>query len=323
MSRPRRPRRNPVAFLGSKQMGLSVLKAVCETLTDTPVHVFCPQDDDDARSCRQDFEAYCAAAGLPLEIVPSRRQLHSSLQALEPAVLLVSNYYQILPAQTRACCRLGVYGFHASLLPQLRGNAPLVWAILNGFDRTGVTLFSLEEELDAGGIVGQTAFPIAADDTIAELIAKATDAACSLAREHVASLVEGTAVLTPQIDEQASYGSKRRPEDGVIDWSRSAEEVVRFIRAQTRPYPGAFTYRQDGGRVWIWQARVFPRPYHGIAGLIQQQVEDGLVVCCGNGAIVVTDLAVETDARTLGNETPAWGDRFSLPSQAPLLYIVD
>src|SRR5207244_3974947 len=87
-----------------------------------------------------------------------------------------------------------------------------------------------------------------------------------------------------------TYVSLRRPEDGRIDWNRSAVEVCNFIRAQTRPYPGAFTHLPPSKLLRIWRATVFPYPYYGVPGLVGQKANNGVVVSCGDGAVVAEQL---------------------------------
>jgi methionyl-tRNA formyltransferase len=116
-------------------------------------------------------------------------------------------------------------------------------------------LFHLEDDVDSGDIVAQVSFPIEEDDTCATTYEKASQASVQLLREYLPRLADGTAPRIPQDEGLATSFPQRKPEDGLIDWTRSPEEIRNFIRAQTKPYPGAFTYIGDK-KVTIWDAYV-------------------------------------------------------------------
>lgn len=170
---------------------------------------------------------------------------------------VVVGWYYLLPRRVRALFPLGAVGVHASLLPRYRGGAPLVWAIINGEHETGVSLFYLEDGVDEGDIVAQDPFPIERDDTIATVYERATRSSVRLVTEYIPKILDGSAPRAPQDHSLATMFPQRSPTDGLIDWSRSPDEIRNFIRAQTRPYPGAYTHI-DGKRVVIWDADVEP-----------------------------------------------------------------
>jgi methionyl-tRNA formyltransferase len=286
-----------IAFIGSKQLGLLVLDELRTVLPGDEFHVVTPDDSRDVRSQATEFAAYCNRHVLPVRTASTPAELHRVMDRIAPDVAFVANWYRKIPAETRSLARLGFYGFHASLLPALRGNAPLVWAILLGLEETGVTLFQLNDSIDAGPTVGQETIRIERSDSIAILLEKASLACKSLVSQWAQLIVNGEAPHQLQHQQRASYCSKRSPEDGLINWNDSAESIERFVRAQTRPYPGAFSYLPNGHRVRIWQASVFPEPYYGVPGLVQQRINDGVVVCCGDGAVVVRECETDDDSR--------------------------
>ncbi|HOS42228.1 MAG TPA: methionyl-tRNA formyltransferase, partial [Armatimonadota bacterium] len=240
-------------------------------------------------------------------------ELAPALQALAPHLVIVVGWYWLLSPALLRQVPGGVYGVHASLLPRYRGNAPLVWAILRGERETGVSLFRFDDGMDTGDLAAQAAFPIGPEETIAEVLAKAEDATVAIVAEQARPLLEGTMTLRAQDHALASYCSLRQPCDGRIDWRQPAPRLYNFIRAQTRPYPGAFTHLPDGRTVTIWAARLFPYPYYGIPGLVGQQEADGVVVACGDGALVVTDYTVEGEPTYAGKPPLRWGVRLEEP----------
>ncbi len=179
------------------------------------------------------------------------------VERLRPDFGLAIGWYHLIPAKLRALFPKGVAGLHASLLPRYRGGAPLVWAIINGETESGVTLFYLSDGVDDGDIVAQKRFPIGADDTIREVYEKATRASMEVVTESVPLIASGQAPRRVQDERRATRFPQRSPDDGLIDWSWDAQTIRNFIRAQTKPYPGAFTFI-GGKKVVIWDATISP-----------------------------------------------------------------
>ena len=156
--------------------------------------------------------------------------------------LIFSFYYRnMLPMSLLAKARLGAYNMHGSLLPKFRGRAPLNWAILKGERETGVTLHEMVEKPDAGRIVDQQAVPIGPDENAVEVFHKMTDAAEAVLKRSIPSLLAGKPKFRPNDLSKGSYYGRRRPEDGRIDWSKSAKEIHDLVRAVAPPFPGAFS----------------------------------------------------------------------------------
>lgn len=208
----------------------------------------------------RDFHALGEAHGVPVLTVTGRMADYTdALRALEPDLLVAIGWYHMVPRALRELAPLGCIGIHGSLLPRYRGGAPLVWAMIDGESETGVSLFHFADGVDDGDLIGQQAFPIEARDTIADVLEKAEVASLDLLGRHVPQLALGTAPRCPQDHRLATSRPQRSPEDGRIDWSWDAARIDRFIRAQTHPYPGAFS-DIGGVRMRIWSADVTPLP---------------------------------------------------------------
>lgn len=221
------------------------------------------------------------------------------IERWQPQILLALGWYYMLPRCVRAAVPLGCIGIHASLLPKYRGGAPIIWAIINGETETGATLFYLDDGVDSGDIIAQARFPIEREDTCASVYEKATRASSVLLRTYLPRLAEGTAPRIKQNEAEATYVPQRRPDDGRIDWSWDAERIERFIRAQTRPYPGAFTYLQ-GRKVTVWKARVSERSsrHARCPGRIVPEVpgaDDACGVWCADGRLLLIHEVEEPD----------------------------
>ncbi|MCA3265836.1 MAG: methionyl-tRNA formyltransferase [Azospirillum sp.] len=218
-----------------------------------------------------DVAGYAAANSLPYVVMVGGMNdppLFRTVAAWRPDCFLVAGWYHMVPKAWRALAP--AYGLHASLLPDYCGGAPLVWAIINGEERAGISLFRLAEGVDDGPLYGQAEEPIRDNDTIATLYARIEEHGLGLLRDILPKIASGAVEPKEQDASRRRVFPQRSPEDGRIDWALPARGVFNFVRAQTRPYPGAFALF-EGEKVHVWRAR--------LAG------EDGagFRVVCGDG----------------------------------------
>lgn len=255
-----------VALFSSTQFGLDCLKdaltklpevEICGILT-TPRRIEISYSENPVTICRYaDFTEWGTRLGCPVVRVqqPDARSYCNHIETWNAELVLVLGWYYMVPERVRALAFKGCLGIHASLLPKYRGGAPLVWAIINGEKETGVTLFHLASGVDDGDIVMQRKFRIEPEDTCATVYVKATTASIRLLRKALPLIEEGTAPRKPQDHTHATSYPQRKPEDGFIDWSSDAKRIRDFIRAQTRPYPGAYTVI-SGKKITLWDADI-------------------------------------------------------------------
>ena len=180
-----------------------------------------------------------------------------AIDRCKPDLLLALGWYYIIPKVVRNAAPLGCVGIHASLLPKYRGGAPIVWAIINGEKETGVTLFHFDDGVDTGDIIAQKRYPILDNDNCKTIYDKATKASIEILKRSLPKLASGKAERIKQDESKATIYPQRKPDDGIIDWSWSAKRIKDFIRAQTKPYPGAFTVIKNK-KVVIWDADLMP-----------------------------------------------------------------
>jgi methionyl-tRNA formyltransferase len=179
---------------------------------------------------------------------------------------------------------------HPTLLPRHRGRASIPWALLSGLARTGVTLFEIvDETADSGAIVGQAVVEIQPDDTATTLFERVAAGHLDLIREYVPQLLARTAPRIPQDPLRASVWHRRRPADGIIDWETRAPYLYDWVRAQTRPYPGAFTFLGDA-KVVVWRARPVELVEAAPAGTVVAASPEGPVVACGEGGLLLEEV---------------------------------
>jgi len=260
-----------VFFLGATRFSVRCLEAVERSgqelvgCAGTPEHFSISYAPGGVRNVSWvDFAALARERRVPC--VPYRREdpgaFRDAVAALRPDLLLVAGWYYMVPRTLRETARLGAVGLHGSLLPRYRGGAPLVWQIIHGEKEAGISLFHLENGVDTGDVIGAQAFPIEQEDTIADAMRKMEEAGVALLERWLPRLADGTAPRVPQDAALATEFPQRSPADGEIDWSWPAGRIRDFIRAQTRPYPGAFTILQ-GKKVTLWDADVVELPPSG------------------------------------------------------------
>lgn len=228
------------------------------------------------------------------------------VRAAAPELLFSFYYRGVLPEEILEIPRLGAYNVHGSLLPKYRGRAPVNWAILKGETQTGATLHVMTARPDAGDIVDQEAVPIGPDDTAAEVQRRVTEAAVRVLERRLEDLKAGRVPRRPQEESAATRFGKRRPEDGRIDWSRTAREIHDLVRAVTHPYPGAFTDVFGGGKTYVWRTRLPNLGAHdNFPGQVRHE-EGRLYVSCGD------DYYVEVLSLQRAGQEEVEAGRFSL-----------
>ncbi len=178
------------------------------------------------------------------------------LKKWKPDLIVVSGWYHMIGETIREIPKYGVVGLHASLLPKYRGGAPLVWQMINGEDKAGITLFYIEEGIDSGDIIASAEETIEETDTIATLYEKVGSRGIELLKTYLPLIALDKAPRIKQdYSDEKDIWPQRKPEDGLIDWSKSPKEIERFVRAQTKPYPGAYAIIDDK-KVIIWDCTV-------------------------------------------------------------------
>jgi len=246
----------------------------------------------------------------PLSLKDTEAQ--AKIAAIGAEVMVVAAYGLILPQAVLDLPRFGCLNIHASLLPRWRGAAPIQRALLAGDAETGVCIMQMEAGLDTGPVLLRGAFPIAADDTSATLHDRLAALGATLIVDALCRL---PLPAEPQPAEGVTYAQKIGKAEAQIDWSLSAAELDRHIRA-FNPFPGA--QAQFGGQtVKLWRA--VPVDGSGEKGQILAVDRNSIVVACGSGALAVSELQKAGGKRLpvrdfLAGHPLKAGDRFDLPA---------
>jgi methionyl-tRNA formyltransferase len=210
--------------------------------------------------------------------------LTGQVARLAPDFIFSFYYRHMLGLPLLSLAQRGALNVHGSLLPRFRGRAPVNWAVLRGATQTGATLHYMTERADAGDVVDQLAVPILQDDNALDVFRKVLVAAEVVLARSLPALVKGIAPRVPQRLADGEYCGRRRPADGLIDWTRPAREIHNLVRAVAPPFPGAFT-TVLGSRWVVVATRVLDRAVAGKPPLrAQLGSEEGAVIAtCVDG----------------------------------------
>src|SRR6185437_2425480 len=232
-----------------------------------------------------------AALRLGIEVYQPERvrrpEAVARLRELAPDVMVVVGYGQIIPQSVIDIPRLGIINVHASLLPKYRGAGPVQWAIVNGETVTGVTTMRIDAGLDTGDMLLKRETGIGADETSVEVADRLSEMGADLLVETLAGLEAGTIAAEKQDDSLATHAPIIKKEDGLIDWSQSAQAIHNRVRG-FQPWPGAFTIFR-GHPLHIWRSR--PQTATGAAGAIAGTKP--LTIACGEGALELIEVQAE------------------------------
>ncbi|MBB6093372.1 methionyl-tRNA formyltransferase [Povalibacter uvarum] len=208
------------------------------------------------------------------------------LAQMRPDVMVVVAYGLILPADVLAIPRMGCLNIHASLLPRWRGAAPIHRALLAGDSQTGVTIMQMDVGLDTGPMLLERTMPIGNDDTASSLHDRLAQMGAEALLETIDGLLDGSIAPRTQPAEGATYAAKIRKEEALIDWTRSASELDRQVRA-FNPWPVAET-RWNGQQLRVWQANLADTHSSAAPGTLLGGDANGIRVATGSGVLNLT-----------------------------------
>ena len=215
---------------------------------------------------------------------------------LKPDLIVTCAYGQILPEEILNYPKYGCINVHASLLPKLRGGAPIHHAIIDGYKETGITIMYMSKKMDQGDILTQVKTEIRDDDTLGTLQYKLSEMAKDLLKATIPLLIDGRIVPLKQKEEEATYGYNISREEEKIDFNKTCEEVDRQVRG-LNPVPACYT-TLDGKRLKVYDVRFGDKYYPNTEnGTIVDLHHDGFSVVCGGKELVITDLALEGKRR--------------------------
>lgn len=279
-----------LAFAGTPAIARPCLAAAA---AEHAVELVITQPDRRAgRGCkliRQPLAALADELGVPVEQPERIAEALPSLRELAPDVLVVLAYGQLMPPEVLAAAPLGAVNLHFSLLPALRGAAPINWAILNGLPQTGVTSMFMDQGLDTGDIIYQKATPLGSQETAGSLAERLAEMGAQLLLPTLEAIAAGAAPRQPQDSAAATWAPMLGKGDGLLDWSLPADELDRRVRGLD-PWPGAHTSIGGAALRLFAPTLVLPHDGDALPGTVLEPPSEAsgmLCVACGSGALAL------------------------------------
>lgn len=236
--------------------------------------------------------------GLPV-FQPEKMKAPETLEKLkkyEADAIIVAAYGRIIPKTILELPKYGCLNIHASLLPKYRGAAPIQWAVLDGEEKSGVTIMQMNEGLDTGDILTQKEVLLAKDETSDSLFDKLSGLGAQLLLETLDAVEKGEVQAVPQPAESPTpYARMITKADGCIDWTKSAKELERLVRGMNS-WPCAYTFA-EGKNVKIWTAQVLAENTKEAPGTVTKADKDGLLVQTGDGQLSILELQLQGKKR--------------------------
>ena len=281
-----------IVFMGTPDFAAASLKRLYESGHDVAA-VFTQPDKPKNRGLRlapSPVKELAAARGTPVCQPQSLRdgEAERVLREIKPDVIAVVAYGRILPQAVLDIPPLGCVNIHASILPRLRGAAPVQWAVLNGDTETGVTSMYMAPELDAGDIIFVKKTPIGEEETAGELYARLAEMGGELLIETLDAIEQGTAPRIPQDHALATYAPPITKEIAPIDWTRTCREISCHVRG-LNPWPVA-TAELFGTALKIYKVKAEPGTTGAEPGTVLSAGNDGIKVACSDGAVAVLEV---------------------------------
>ncbi len=294
----------PIVFMGTPEVAAVSLERLLEG-PDPVVGVVTQPDRPTGRGQRRAPSPVRRVAESHLIPVLTPEKLRdplfaATLRSWAPQMIVVVAYGRILPSSVLELPPQGCLNVHYSLLPKYRGASPVVWTILGGEEKSGVTTMKLVKEMDAGPILFQEEISLAPDETAASLETKLTPIGARLLLETIRRLKEGSITPKPQKGEDATYASLLKKEDGRIDWTQPAEAIERRVRA-FYPWPSAYTYLR-GKLLKVYRAKVILGEEKGDPGEVVRADSGGLWIATVQEVLSLEEVQLENKKRLVAAE---------------------
>ncbi len=293
-----------VVVLAYHEMGCAGLRVLLERKVEVSA-VFTYDDDPDENIWFGSVADAARKAGIDVYKIENINDPEwiGRLRRLAPDVIFSFYYRNIVGREVLSIPPHGCVNLHGSLLPKFRGRCPVNWQLIHGVEKSGVTLHYMVEKADAGDIIGQEVVVVGPDDTVLDLYRKLLGAAERLLERHLDGILSGMAPRVHQDESEATAFGGRRPEDGRIDWSRSAVEIHNLVRAVAPPWPGAFTDLPDG-RMMINKTRLVVSPSEELNLIPGEIGKSGrhVFVGAGDGILELIDFKTPGDRELSSGE---------------------
>ncbi|QKY71595.1 methionyl-tRNA formyltransferase [Lentibacillus sp. CBA3610] len=272
-----------IVFMGTPDFSVPILESLMQTEHELVLVVTQPDRPKGRKKIitappvKETAEKY----DIPVLQPKKLKDEYKKILAYEPDIIITAAYGQILPKELLDTPEFGCINVHASLLPELRGGAPIHYAILEGKQETGITIMYMAEKLDAGDIIAQETVSIAASDHVGTLHDKLSQTGASLLTGTLPDIFSGEIAPVSQDESLATFAFNIKRDQEKIDWHNAHNDIYNHIRG-LHPWPVAFTIH-DGNVMKIWWGEMDDNTYQGTPGEIVQIIDnEAFVVVCGN-----------------------------------------
>lgn len=278
-----------VVFMGTPDFAVPVLEGLIENYDVVGV-VSQPDKEVGRKRILTPTEVKKVALLHDIKVLqPKRiREEYQEVLSLEPDIIVTCAYGQIIPKEILDYPRLGCINVHGSLLPKLRGGAPIHHAIIDGLEETGITIMYMDEKMDSGDIISQRSIKIEDSDTVGTLWDKMSLLGRDLLLDTMPSIIDGTNERIKQNEEEVTFGLNIKREVEHVDFNKTSREVFNQIRGLS-PIPGAYALL-DGKEMKIYSCQVLEKKYQGVPGEIVDTFKNGFVVCTKDSSVLIIDV---------------------------------
>ncbi|RYG73918.1 methionyl-tRNA formyltransferase [Lentibacillus lipolyticus] len=272
-----------IVFMGTPDFSVPILQSLIQSQYDVVLAVTQPDRPKGRKKImtpppvKEEAEKH----GVPVLQPEKIKEDYARILAYEPDIIITAAYGQILPAELLTTPSFGCINVHASLLPELRGGAPIHYAILEGKKETGITIMYMVEKLDAGDMIAQRKVPIEEQDHVGTLHDKLAETGASLLTDILPAIFNEAITPKKQDENLATFARNIKREQEKIDWQQPHDVVYNHIRG-LHPWPGAFT-TYEGNIMKIWWGEKDAHTYTGSPGEIVQVIDqEAFIVVCGD-----------------------------------------
>lgn len=288
-----------VIFMGTPDFAVKTLEKIIEEGHEVVLVVTQP-DKPKGRGKNMQFPPVkdCAVAHGIEVFQPVRIREQECIEVIrtyQPDIIVVAAFGQILPKEILDMPQYGCINVHASLLPKYRGAAPIQWAVINGDEKSGVTIMRMDVGLDNGDMIAKEEVVLAADETGGSLFDRLAETGATLCVKTMSQIEAGNVTYTPQKEDEATHVSMIHKELGRIDWTQSAEVIERLIRG-LNPWPSAYTIL-NGKTFKIWNASILAEIGENEPGTVIKVSGKEMWVQTGAGVLALKEVQLEGKKR--------------------------
>ena len=280
-----------IVFMGTPDFSVNVLQGLIDNYKDNIVGVVSQPDRKVGRhqELKNTPVKDLALKYNILVLQPTNiKEEYDKVLELNPDIIITCAYGQIIPKAILDYPKYGCINVHASLLPKLRGGAPIHHALIDGYDKTGITIMYMDSKMDAGDIIKQKETEITDKDNLESLHDRLSIIGKDLLLEVLPSIIDGTNNRIKQNLDEVTFGYNITREEEHIDFNKSSREIFNLIRGLS-PIPGANAIL-DGNEMKIYDCKIVNTIYNNVRGEIVDVNRDGFIVCTGDTGILITSI---------------------------------